>query len=133
MTLDVFRFMAGQADKVEGSTLIDDHSNIFRYTKKSPVGVCGGITPWNFPTAMVAWKMAPLLAAGCTAVIKPAEMTSLGALRMAELCYEAGLPKGVFNVIPGLGEEIGPHLIQHQDVNKIMFTGSTEVGMSIAK
>lgn len=110
---DVFRFMGGQADKIEGSTLIDDHSNVFRYTKKSPIGVCGGITPWNFPNAMVAWKIAPLIAAGCTGVIKPAEMTSLGALRMAELCCEAGLPKGVFNVIPGLGEEIGPYLIKH--------------------
>src|SRR3712207_7979186 len=100
------------------------------YTRKEPVGVCGQIIPWNFPLLMAAWKVAPALAAGCTIVVKPAEQTPLTALRLGELALEAGLPEGVVNVITGDGET-GAALVDHPDVDKIAFTGSTVVGREI--
>ena len=100
------------------------------YTRKEPVGVCGQIIPWNFPLLMSAWKLGPALAAGCTVVLKPAEQTPMTALRLGELALEAGLPAGVLNVISGDGET-GAALVDHEDVDKIAFTGSTAVGREI--
>lgn len=94
------------------------------------VGVCGQIIPWNFPLLMLAWKIAPALAAGCTVVLKPAEFTSITAIRFAELCEAVGLPRGVVNIITGDGD-VGAQLVAHPDVDKIAFTGSTEVGRII--
>jgi acyl-CoA reductase-like NAD-dependent aldehyde dehydrogenase len=101
------------------------------YTRREPMGVCGGIIPWNFPLVMAAWKIAPALAFGNTTVLKPAEQCSMTALRLGELCLEAGVPDGVVNIVTGFGEEAGQALAQHPDVDKIAFTGSTEVGRKI--
>jgi len=130
------RYMAGWATKIEGSSF--DVSIPFppgtRYrtsTLRVPVGVVGAIVPWNFPLAMAMWKIAPALACGCTIVLKPAEETPLTALRLAELAMEAGLPPGVLNVVTGDGETAGAALARHPGVDKITFTGSTEVGRKI--
>ena len=132
------RYMAGWATKIEGSTF--ETSIPFppgvRYrtsTHRVPVGVVGAIVPWNFPLAMAVWKIAPALACGCTVVLKPAEETPLTALRLAELALEAGLPPGVLNVITGDGETAGAALVRHPGVDKIAFTGSTEVGRLIGQ
>ena len=98
------------------------------YTKKEPVGVCGQIVPWNFPLLMATFKIAPVLATGCTAVLKPAENTPLSALKIGEYLLESGMPEGVINILPGFGTEAGSALVAHQDVDKIAFTGSTTVG-----
>src|SRR6202011_2683518 len=103
------------------------------YTVKEPIGVVGQIIPWNFPLLMAAWKLGPALATGCTIVLKPAEQTPLSALRLAELMQEAGLPDGVFNVVTGFGETAGAALAAHPGVDKIAFTGSTEVGRLIVQ
>jgi phenylacetaldehyde dehydrogenase len=105
----------------------------FAYTLREPVGVVGQIIPWNFPLLMAAWKLAPALAAGCTIVLKPAEQTPLSALRLGELIQEAGFPAGVVNIVPGFGETAGAALAAHPDVDKIAFTGSTEVGKLIVQ
>lgn len=130
------RYMAGWATKIEGSSF--DVSIPFppgtRYrtsTLRVPVGVVGAIVPWNFPLAMATWKIAPALACGCTMVLKPAEETPLTALRVAELAVEAGIPPGVLNVVTGDGERAGAALVKHAGVDKITFTGSTEVGRKI--
>lgn len=127
---EVFRYYAGWPTKVYGETnpTTDDQ---FVYTLREPVGICGQIIPWNFPLIMAAWKVAPALAFGNTVVLKPAEQTPLTALRLAELCLEAGVPEGVVNVVTGFGEEAGQSLAQHPDVDKLAFTGSTEVGRKI--
>ena len=136
---DYFRYMAGWATKIEGSTFetsIGAHapgSKFHTYTLREPVGVVAQIIPWNFPLAMAAWKLGPALATGCTVVLKPAEQTPLTALRLAELIAEAGFPPGVVNVITGLGETAGAALVAHPGVDKIAFTGSTEVGKLINK
>jgi acyl-CoA reductase-like NAD-dependent aldehyde dehydrogenase len=104
---------------------------MFVYTLREPVGVCAGIIPWNFPLIMATWKVAPALAFGNTSVLKPAEQTPLTAIRLAELCLEAGVPDGVVNVVTGFGEDAGQALAQHYDVDKVAFTGSTEVGRKI--
>ena len=106
-------------------------SNIFAYTRREPIGVVGQIIPWNFPLLMAAWKLGPALATGCTVVLKPAEQTPLSALLLAELIAEAGIPDGVVNVVPGYGETAGAALAAHPDVDKVAFTGSTEVGKLI--
>ena len=103
------------------------------YTLREPVGVVGQIIPWNFPLLMAAWKLGPALAAGCTVVLKPAEQTPLSALRLGEILLEAGLPEGVVNIVPGFGETAGAALAAHPDVDKIAFTGSTEVGKLIVQ
>jgi phenylacetaldehyde dehydrogenase len=103
------------------------------YVRREPIGVAAQIVPWNFPLLMAALKIAPALAAGCTMVLKPAEQTSLTALRLADLVNEAGLPAGVLNVITGMGESVGDRLVRHPDVDKVAFTGSTEVGKLINK
>ena len=107
--------------------------SILAYTLREPVGVVGQIIPWNFPLLMAAWKLGPALAAGCTVVLKPAEQTPLSALRLGELIQEAGFPDGVVNIVPGFGETAGAALAAHPDVDKVAFTGSTEVGKLIVQ
>ncbi len=131
-TIEQFRYFAGWATKNMGQT-IPVSPSFFNYTRHEPVGVVGAIIPWNFPIMMVGWKVAPALAAGCTVVLKPAEQTPLSALYFAELVEKAGFPKGVVNVVPGHGEITGNTLVEHPDVNKISFTGSTSVGKKIMK
>ena len=130
LAVDLFRYMAGWATKIEGNT-IPFSSKFLAYTRREPVGVVGQIIPWNFPLLMAAWKLGPALATGCTVVLKPAEQTPLSALLLAELIAEAGFPNGVVNVVPGYGETAGAALAAHPDVDKVAFTGSTEVGKLI--
>lgn len=127
--------MAGWATKIEGETipLSVPGGNYLAYTLREPVGVVGQIIPWNFPLLMAAWKLGPALAAGCTVVLKPAEETPLSALRLGELILEAGFPPGVVNIVPGYGETAGAALAAHPDVDKVAFTGSTEVGKLIVQ
>ena len=137
LSADMFHYMAGWATKIEGNTInisvpYMPGANFHSYTLREPVGVVGQIVPWNFPLLMAAWKLAPALATGNTLVLKPAEQTPLTALRLAELIAEAGVPDGVVNVVPGFGETAGAALAAHHDVDKIAFTGSTEVGKLIA-
>ena len=127
LTVDCYRYYAGWSDKIEGKT-IPVRGPYFCYTRHEPVGVVGQIIPWNFPLLMQAWKWGPALAAGCTVVLKPAEQTPLSALRVGELATEAGFPPGVINIVPGFGETAGAALAEHLDVDKVAFTGSTEVG-----
>ena len=137
-TRDYFRYMAGWATKIEGSTFQSSihgapGSKFHTYTTREPVGVVAQIVPWNFPLAMAAWKLAPALAAGCTCILKPAEQTPLTSLRLGELIIEAGFPPGVINILTGLGETTGAALVAHPGVDKIAFTGSTAVGKIINK
>ncbi|MBY0405105.1 MAG: aldehyde dehydrogenase family protein [Cyanobacteria bacterium] len=138
LAIDMFRYMAGWATKIEGTTIpvsvpFAPGAKFFSYTLREPVGVVGQIIPWNFPLLMAAWKLGPALATGCTVVLKPAEQTPLTALRLGELILEAGYPAGVVNIIPGFGETAGGALAAHPDVDKVAFTGSTEVGRLIVK
>src|SRR6266480_4156660 len=121
---------AGLTDKIHGKT-IPIEGPYFCYTRHEPVGVVGQIIPWNFPLLMQAWKWGPALAAGCTTILKPAEQTPLTALRVGELAQEAGFPDGVINIVPGFGETAGAALAESMDVDKVAFTGSTEVGKLI--
>jgi acyl-CoA reductase-like NAD-dependent aldehyde dehydrogenase len=132
-TADHFRYFAGWATKLEGDTIPVSIPNMFAYTLREPLGVVGQIIPWNFPLQMAAWKLAPALACGNTVILKPAEQTPLTALRLGELICEAGFPRGVVNIIPGPGETAGAALAAHPDVDKIAFTGSTEVGKKIVQ
>src|SRR5580692_9374363 len=138
LAADIFQYMAGWCTKIEGKTIplsvlytpgVKYHS----YTRPEPIGVVGQIIPWNFPLLMAAWKLAPALATGCTIVLKVAEETPLSALRLGELLQEAGLPDGVVNIVPGFGETAGAALAWHPDVNKVAFTGSTDVGRLIVQ
>ncbi|CAH2108459.1 unnamed protein product [Euphydryas editha] len=126
----IIRYYAGKADKILGNTIPAD-GEVLSMTIKEPVGVCGQILPWNYPIPMFVWKIAPALAAGCTLVIKPAEQTPLTALALAALVKEAGFPPGVVNVVPGYGPTAGAALTNHPRVDKMAFTGSTEVGRII--
>jgi acyl-CoA reductase-like NAD-dependent aldehyde dehydrogenase len=130
MVADTFRYYAGAPERLLGDTIPVAGGQAF--TVREPVGVVGLITPWNFPLTIAAWKLAPALAAGNTVVLKPAELTPLTALRFAELARDAGIPEGVVNVVVGPGSTCGQRLVEHPDVAKIAFTGSTEVGRSIA-
>ncbi|WCK55485.1 aldehyde dehydrogenase family protein [Aneurinibacillus sp. Ricciae_BoGa-3] len=132
LAIEHFRYYAGWATKIVGQT-IPVAGNYFNYTRHEPVGVVGQIIPWNFPLLMAAWKLGAALATGCTVVLKPAEQTPLSALYLAELALEAGIPEGVLNVITGFGETAGAPLVNHPDVDKIAFTGSTAVGKYIMK
>ena len=134
-TIDLFRYMAGWATKIEGNTIpLSAHGAKFlAYTLREPVGVVGQIIPWNFPLMMASWKLGPALATGCCVVLKPAEQTPLTALRLGELIQEAGFPDGVVNIVPGYGETAGASLAAHPNVDKIAFTGSTEVGKLIVQ
>ena len=134
LAVDMFRYMAGWATKITGTTLpLSLPGEYLSYTVREPVGVVGQIIPWNFPLLMAAWKLAPALAAGCTVVLKAAEQTPLTALRLAELVQEAGIPAGVVNILTGFGETAGAALAAHPDVDKVAFTGSTEVGKLIVQ
>ncbi len=132
LTAACYRYYGGWADKIHGKT-IPISGPYFCYTRHEPVGVCGQIIPWNFPLLMQAWKLAPALACGCTVVLKPAEQTPLSALRVGELLQEAGFPPGVVNIVPGYGPTAGQALARHMQVDKVAFTGSTEVGHLIMK
>jgi phenylacetaldehyde dehydrogenase len=136
LAVDLFRYMAGWATKIEGNTIplsvpYTPGAQYLAYTLREPVGVVGQIIPWNFPLLMAAWKLGPALATGCTVVLKPAEQTPLSALRLGELICEAGFPDGVVNIVPGFGETAGAALAAHPGVDKVAFTGSTEVGKLI--
>jgi phenylacetaldehyde dehydrogenase len=134
LAVDMFRYMAGWATKISGSTLsLSFPGDFHSYTLREPVGVAAQIIPWNFPLLMAAWKLGPALAAGCTIVLKLAEQTPMSGLRLAELIHEAGFPEGVVNVITGFGEGAGAPLAAHPLVDKVAFTGSTEVGRLIVK
>ncbi len=130
MVVQTFRYFAGAPERPYGETIPVAGGQAF--TVREPLGVVGLITPWNFPLAIASWKLAPALAAGNTVVLKPAELTPLSALRFAELARESGLAQGVVNVVVGPGRSCGQRLVEHPDVAKIAFTGSTEVGRSIA-
>ncbi len=126
-----FRYFSGWATKLSGETIPVSVPGFLNYTVREPIGVVGLIIPWNFPVMFAAVKLAPALCAGCTVVLKPAEQTPLSALRLGELIQEAGFPDGVVNIVPGSGEIAGAALASHPDVDKIAFTGSTEVGRKI--
>ena len=130
MVVDTFRYYAGMPERILGDTIPVSGGQAF--TVREPLGVVALIVPWNFPLTIASWKMAPALAAGNTVVLKPAELTPLTALRFAELALEAGLPEGVVNVVVGAGSKVGRRLVEHPDVAKVAFTGSTEVGRQIA-
>src|SRR5215217_7229432 len=130
MVADVFRYYAAAPERMLGDTI--PVAGGLGFTVREPLGVVGLITPWNFPLAIASWKLAPALAGGNTVVLKPAELTPLTALRFAEIALEAGIPEGVVNVVPGPGSVCGQRLVEHPDVAKVGFTGSTEVGRSIA-
>ena len=134
LTVEHLRYYAGWATKIEGNTIplvLAPRNRFHAYTVREPIGVVGQIIPWNFPLLMAAWKLGPSLAAGCTSVLKPAEQTPLTALRLGELILEAGFPDGVVNIVPGYGETAGAAIAAHPDVDKVAFTGSTEVGRLI--
>ena len=137
LSADMFHYMSGWATKIEGKYIplsaLAASGQFLSFTRPEPVGVVGQIIPWNFPLLMAAWKLAPALATGCTVVLKVAEETPLSALRLGELLMEAGLPDGVVNIIPGFGETAGAALAAHPDIDKIAFTGSTEVGKLIVQ
>jgi len=138
LAVDLLRYMAGWATKIEGNTIpisvpYTPDAQYHAYTRKEPIGVVAQIIPWNFPLLMAAWKLGPVLTAGCTVVLKPAEETPLSALLLAQICLDAGLPPGVLNVVTGFGESCGAPLAAHPGVDKVAFTGSTEVGKLIVK
>lgn len=133
-TIDTFRYFAGWATKIDGRTCTPSlPGEYLAYTRKEPVGVVASVIPWNFPLQTMAWKLGAALAVGCTVVVKPAELTSLSTLRFAELVEQAGFPPGVVNIVTGKGSVVGKALTEHPDVNKVTFTGSTEVGIGVGK
>lgn len=138
LAVDFLRYMAGFATKIEGRSVdvsvpFMPDAQFHGYTRREAVGVVGAIVAWNFPLLLACWKLGPALATGCTVVLKPAEDTPLTALKLAELALEAGYPPGVLNVVTGLGHEAGAALSNHPDVDKLTFTGSTDVGKLIGK
>ncbi|PHX66663.1 MAG: betaine-aldehyde dehydrogenase [Actinobacteria bacterium] len=132
LAAEVFRYYAGWCTKIEGRVSSVSIPNTLHYTRREPIGVVGLITPWNFPLAIAAWKLAPALACGNAVILKPAEQTPLSTLHLARLCVEAGLPSGILNCITG-GPEVGKAMVSHPEIDKISFTGSTEVGQEIVK
>jgi aldehyde dehydrogenase (NAD+) len=130
--LDTLTYYAGWADKINGQ-VIPARTDALTYTLREPVGVVGAIVPWNFPLMIGMWKIAPALACGCTVVLKPAELTSLTALKLGELAMAAGIPPGVLNVVPGFGKTAGAALVEHPGVDKVTFTGSPAVGRQILR
>ncbi|HZZ85466.1 MAG TPA: aldehyde dehydrogenase family protein [Anaeromyxobacteraceae bacterium] len=129
---DIFQYYAGWATKLGGET-VPVRGGAFAYTLREPVGVAGLVVPWNFPFLLACWKIAPALAAGCTVVVKPSSQTPLSALLLGALAREAGLPPGVLNVLPGPGSAAGMALVRHPGVDKVAFTGSTEVGREVMR
>ncbi|MFQ5777603.1 MAG: aldehyde dehydrogenase family protein [Terriglobia bacterium] len=132
MIVEVFQYYAGWATKIHGET-IPVRGPFFNYTLREPVGVVAAIVPWNFPLLLASWKIAPALAAGNTVIYKPAQLTSLTALKFAEICQQAGVPEGVVNVLTGKGSVIGMGLVKHPGVDKIALTGSTETGKAVMR
>jgi len=132
MVANCFHYFAGWATKIAGETLPVNPA-FFTYTLREPLGVVAAIIPWNFPMIMLGWKAAPALAAGNTVIVKPAELTPLSAIRIGELAIEAGLPPGVLNILPGKGSIVGEALVKHPGVDKVSFTGSTEVGKHLMR
>ena len=133
-TVDTFRYFAGWASKLHGRTVEPSlPGHYLAYTRKEPIGVVGAIVPWNFPLQTMAWKLAAALAAGCTVVVKPAELTSLSTLRFAQLVEEAGFPSGVVNVVTGRGNVVGAAMASHPGIDKLTFTGSTAVGQEVGR
>src|SRR5437879_649337 len=128
---DYFKYYAGLADKVESAVLPTDKKGVFAYTKYEPKGVVAIITPWNSPLTLTSWKLAPALAAGCTVVVKPSEFTSASMIEFAKLFAEAGFPKGVVNVVTGLGAEVGETLVTHPSVAHVGFTGGDAAGRRV--
>src|SRR3712207_2645506 len=128
-----YYYFAGAADKIQGETIPSDKPNFFVYTRREPIGVVGAIVPWNSPLLLLTFKLAPALAAGCTFVVKSAEQTPASTLEFAKLFEEAGFPPGVFNVVTGYGQTTGRDLVRHPGVDKVAFTGSTEVGKQVMK
>lgn len=138
LCVDFFRYMAGWATKITGTTVspslpLMPDAQFHGYIAREPVGVVGAIVAWNFPLLLACWKIGPALATGCTVVLKPADETPLSALKLGELIQEAGYPNGVFNVVTGIGAEVGAALSAHPDIDKVTFTGSTPVGKLIGK
>ncbi|XP_069694431.1 cytosolic 10-formyltetrahydrofolate dehydrogenase [Periplaneta americana] len=136
MSIETWRYFAGWCDKIHGSTIPISHARPNRnltFTKKEPIGVCGLVTPWNYPLMMLSWKMAACLAAGNTVVMKPAQVSPLTALKFAELSVKAGFPPGVINILPGTGSETGNAIASHPEIRKLGFTGSTEIGQVIMR
>jgi acyl-CoA reductase-like NAD-dependent aldehyde dehydrogenase len=131
-TAVTFRYFGGMADKFQGS-VVPVEAGFLNYVLREPVGVVGQIVPWNFPLMFTSWKMGPALAAGNTVVMKPAELTPLSTLRVAELAKQVGFPRGVMNIVPGYGNLAGQYLAEHPEVDKIAFTGSTAVGRKIVQ
>lgn len=137
--IDQFRYFAGVTRTIEGKTITSSISyqpqgkKTFSYTLRHPLGVVACIMPWNSPLVLTAMKVAPALAAGCTIVLKPATLTSLTAVRLVEICQQAGLPEGVMNLVTGSGSTVGEALAMHPDVDKVSFTGSTEIGRRVIK
>lgn len=128
--IEDFELYAGAVTTIAGATK-PVPPGFFHYSVKEPVGVCAQIVPWNYPMMMTAWKVAPALAAGCTVVLKPASLTPLTALALAEICQEAGVPNGVLNVVTGSGSDIGSYLTEHPGVDKVAFTGETNTGKEV--
>ena len=128
---EVFRYYAGAVTKIAGDARDLSRPGLFGWTHRRPIGVCGQIIPWNYPLQMAAWKLAPALAAGCTLVLKPSELTSLSVLRLMELLQQTDLPDGVVNIVTGLGPEAGSALASHPGIAKVAFTGSTNVGRQV--
>jgi aldehyde dehydrogenase (NAD+)/betaine-aldehyde dehydrogenase len=132
MAAEVFRYYAGWCTKIEGTAGPVATPDVLHYTRREPVGVAALITPWNFPLMIAAWKLAPALAAGNCVILKPSELTPLTTIRLARFCVDAGVPTGVVNLLTGDGE-LGQALVEHPDVDKVSFTGSTEVGRAIVR
>src|SRR4051812_24277063 len=131
-TAVTFRYFGGMADKFQGS-VVPVEQGFLNYVVREPLGVVGQIVPWNFPLMFTSWKLGPALAAGNTVVLKPAELTPLSSLKVAELCRAVGIPRGVVNILPGYGATAGQHLAEHPGVDKIAFTGSTAIGRKIVE
>ena len=131
-TAVTYRYFGGMADKFEG-TVVPVEAGFLNYVLREPVGVVGQIVPWNFPLMFTSWKMGPALAAGCCVVLKPSELTPLSALRIAELMRDVGFPAGVVNIVPGYGATAGQRLVDHHEVRKITFTGSTAIGRGVVR
>lgn len=131
-TAATYRYFGGMADKYAGS-LVPVEAGFLNYVQRQPVGVVGAVVPWNFPLMFTSWKLGPALAAGNTVVMKPSELTPLSTLRLAELTAEVGFPPGVVNIVPGFGTTAGARLAEHPDVDKVSFTGSTDVGRGVVR
>ena len=129
---EILRYYAGWTEKLHGNT-IPMNGPFVAYSKQHPVGVCGQIVPWNFPLLMATFKIAPVLATRCTALLKPAENTPLSALMLGKIMVESGIPEGVINVLPGFGNQAGSAMVAHPGIDKITFTGSTAVGKQITR